>query len=55
MYALRLSRPGLGFLSLVARGPRRRSRTTGKSTQLTWEITKITETADITGIASGNL
>jgi hypothetical protein len=54
MYALRLVKPGLDFMSLMARGPRRRSRTIGKSTQLTEEITKIAETMDITGITSSN-
>jgi hypothetical protein len=48
---LRLLRPKLDFLSPVARGPRRISKTIGKSTQLTEEITK---TADISGITSGN-
>jgi hypothetical protein len=41
-------------LSYAARGPRRRSRATGKSTEQTGEIAKITETADIVGIANRN-
>jgi hypothetical protein len=53
-YALRLLRPGLDFFSPVARGPRRRSRMIGKSTQLTGEIVKIVVTVDITGIASSS-
>jgi hypothetical protein len=50
-YALRLPRPGLDFLSPVARGPQRRSRTIEKSTQLVGEIAK---TADIMGISSSS-
>jgi cell division septal protein FtsQ len=48
-YALRLMKPGLSFLSPVARGPQRRSRMIGKSTQLTEEIAKIA------GITSSSL
>jgi hypothetical protein len=48
---LRLPKLRLEFLSLVARGLRRKSRTTRKSTQLIGEITKIT---DITEIASSS-
>jgi hypothetical protein len=44
---LRLPKPGLDFLSLVARGPRRRSRTTEKSTRLIEEIVRIVGTAKI--------
>jgi hypothetical protein len=36
------------------RGPQRRSRTIGRSTQLTEEIAKITETMDITKTASSS-
>jgi hypothetical protein len=53
-YALRLPRPGLDFLSPVARGPQRRSRTIEKSTQLAGEIAKIAKTADIMGIGSSS-
>jgi hypothetical protein len=34
-------------LSLVARGPLRRSRTTGKSTRPTEEVTRIVDAAEI--------
>jgi hypothetical protein len=44
---LRLLKPGLDFLSLVARGPLRRSRTTGKSTRPTEEVTRIVDAAEI--------
>jgi hypothetical protein len=54
-YALRLLRPGLDILSPAAGGPRRSSRTIGKSTQLTREITRIVETVDIEGITSSSL
>jgi hypothetical protein len=46
-HALRLLKPGLDFLSLVARGPLRRSRTTGKSTRPTEEVTRIVDVAEI--------
>jgi hypothetical protein len=49
---LKLLRLGLDFLSPVSKGHRRRSRTIRKSTQLIGEITKITETTNITGITS---
>jgi cell division septal protein FtsQ len=42
-------KPELSFLSPVARGPQRRSRMIGKSTQLTEEISKIA------GITSSSL
>jgi hypothetical protein len=48
------SKPGLDFLSLVTRGPRRRSRTIKKSTRLTGEIARITETVDTTETASSS-
>jgi hypothetical protein len=38
----------------MARGPRRRSRTIRRSTQLIEEIMEISEIADIMGIASSN-
>jgi hypothetical protein len=47
-YALRLPKPGLDFLSLVARGPQRRGRMIEKSTRLTEEIASITETTETT-------
>jgi hypothetical protein len=40
------SEAGVDFLSLVARGPQRRSRMTEKSTRLIEEISRIMETAD---------
>jgi hypothetical protein len=49
--ALRLPKLGLDFLSPATRGPRRRNRMIGRSTQLTEEITKIVETMDIMEIA----
>jgi hypothetical protein len=55
MYALRLPSLRLDFLSPTVRGPRRRSKMICKSTQLIGEITKIAETADITGITSSRL
>jgi hypothetical protein len=45
-HALRLLKPGLDFLSLMPRGPRRTSRMTRKSTQLTGEITRIAKTVE---------
>jgi hypothetical protein len=48
---LRLPKHGLDFLSLVGRGPERRSRITGKSTRLIGEITRI---AKITEIVNSN-
>jgi hypothetical protein len=53
-YALRLLRSGLDFLSAAARGPQRRSRMIRKSTQLTGEIAKIVETADIARIVTSH-
>jgi hypothetical protein len=47
-----LPNPVLDFLSLVARAPRRRSKMTGRSTQLTGEITRIVENEDITKTTS---
>jgi hypothetical protein len=53
-YALKLLKPELDSLSLVARGSRIRSRTIGKSTQLTGEVTKIVKTVDITKTVSSS-
>jgi hypothetical protein len=47
MCALRLPTPGLDFLSPATRGPQRRSRTIGKSTQLAEEIARIMEITNI--------
>jgi hypothetical protein len=48
------SEPRLDFLSLVIRGPRRRSKTIGKSTRLTEEIARIMEIVDTTEIANSS-
>jgi hypothetical protein len=52
MYALMFPRPELSSLNHVARGPQRKSRTIGRSTQPILEIAGI---ADIVEIASSNL
>jgi hypothetical protein len=54
IYALRLLRLGLDSLSPAVGGPRRRSKTVGKSTWLTMETTGITETVDIAAITSSS-
>jgi hypothetical protein len=54
IYALRLLRLGLDSFSPAVGGPRRRSKTIGKSTRLTMETTGITETVDITAITSSS-
>jgi hypothetical protein len=54
MYALRSPRPELDSLNHVARGPRRKSSTIGRSTQTIMEITGIKEIEDIVGIMSSN-
>jgi hypothetical protein len=47
MYALRLLKLRLNFLSPTARGPQRRSKTIGRSTQLIGKIAKIAKIVDI--------